>query len=88
MGNKILKNDFSICNRIEIDYYGKSLVNSATESGQCKVTILYKGVGHVYNIHMAPGQHGVFVASISMPDGTIYENDTRSPHEYIFESKD
>lgn len=74
--------------RIEIDYYGASLVNSATESGNCKVTILYKGVGHVYNIHMEPGQHGVFVASISMPDGTIYENDTRGLHEYIFESKD
>jgi len=73
---------------IYINYFGSSLYDGSSESGNCSVTILYKGVGKVYNFHMSPGTHNVFVASIHMPDGTISNTSTRTPMVYNWEPKD
>ncbi len=53
-----------------IDYYGESTYNDAEESGNCKVTIMYKGKGNVYNISMTPDDEMILVATISLPEGT------------------
>ena len=66
----------------------EALYDGSSESGNCSVTILYKGVGKVYNFHMSPDTHNVFVASIHMPDGTISNTSTRTPMVYNWEPKD
>lgn len=57
-----------------IDYYGASTYNYMSQSGNCKVTILYKGVGKVYNISMGEYDYKN-VTSITLPTG-VYSRAT------------
>ena len=56
--------------RFLINYYGSSTFNYAEESGNCKITIMYKGKGNVYNINMTPNSNATLVAVITLPNGT------------------
>ena len=52
-----------------IDYYGPSTYNDMSQCGICKVTIMYKGVGKVYNISMDEYDYKN-VTNITLPTGT------------------
>ncbi len=53
-----------------LDYYGASTYNGMSQSGNCKVTILHKGQGKVYNIPMSEFDYQN-VSAITLPSGTI-----------------
>ena len=52
-----------------LDYYGPSIYNSMSQSGVCKVTIMYKGIGRVYDIPMSTN-NTKNVTEIILPLGT------------------
>lgn len=67
---------------IGLNYYGPSTYNDIAQSGMCKVTILYKGRGKVYNISMTENDIKD-VSEITLPSGTY----TRAILSFCFDSK-
>ena len=55
--------------RIGISYYGPSTYNYLSQSGVCKVTIMYRGRGYTYNIPMSPNYDYMWVAEILLSSG-------------------
>ena len=64
---------------IILDYYGASTLNNLTQSGTCKVTIMYKGVGTVYSVSMTKDDCKK-VTDIVLPSGV----QTRSKMSFGF----
>lgn len=53
-----------------LHYYGFSTYNGNTDSGMCKVTIMYRGQGRVYNIPMVNVDDEAEITEVSLPLGT------------------
>jgi uncharacterized protein YfaP (DUF2135 family) len=66
---------------VALNYYGPSTYCDLSESGICRVTIFYKGVGKVYNVAMTNDDLKV-VACISLPSGELTKSSVlNSLHE-------
>lgn len=66
---------------IGVHYYGESTYNGMSQCGVCKVTIMYKGHGKVYDVPMNNEDDYQNVTSIDVPTGALYRNATeQSPH--------
>ena len=55
---------------IAIDYFGSSILNGMSQCGMCKVTILYKGQGKVYNVYLNEDEYKN-ITNIDVPSGML-----------------
>ena len=66
---------------IGVHYYGESTYNRLSQCGVCKVTIMYKGHGKVYDVPMNSEDEYRTVTSIDVPTGALYRSaEEQSPH--------
>lgn len=72
---------------IFINYYGESISNHLTQSGQCTVSLFYNGQGKTFKIPLNVKEYKP-VAVVSLPTGVISNHDTRVIIKFINQSKD
>lgn len=58
--------------RIILHHYGYSMQNDLCQSGVCKVSVLYNGVGRTFNVPMSRNDYETVVV-LTMPEGKMSE---------------
>ena len=62
--------------QVYLDYYGPSELNDLSQCGTCKVTIMYKGVGKVYDVPMDIDDTKT-ITEITLPNGIYTRSESR-----------